>query len=164
MNLYNEEELKRISNLKDSNDRLEEFFKNKRAEWREKVEPLYKSLALDLPSVPKVKDILEVQSKSLIYRQDITDQINLFLNKRGKEIVKIKKLRQDKFVFYALGVGIKTNLGEKTILIDAHIAENDRCVELIESYVEFLRGTSDNLVNLGYSIKNMNDLFNYLGK
>ena len=67
-------------------------------------------------------------------------------------------------MFYALGVGLKTSLGEKNTLIDAHIAENERNIQLIENYVEFLRSTSKNLEALGFTIKNIIELMNYLGR
>ena len=54
-------------------------------------------------------------------------------------------------------------MGEKSILIDAHLAENDRAIELIESYITFLRDTNKNLESFGFTIKNMTELLNYLG-
>ena len=164
MNLYNQEEIERITKVKETNDKLEEFFNDKRADWNKNVEPLFKVLSVELSNPSNSKQILEAQSIALSFRQQINEQINFFLNKRSKETTKIKKLRQDKFVFYATGFGIKTNLGEKGILIDGHIAENDRCIELIESYIEFLRDTVRNLESLGFSIKNMIELMNYLGR
>ena len=164
MNLYNQEEVDRINKVKETNDKLEEFFNGKRGEWNKTVEPLFKVLTVDLSNPSNSKQILEAQSLALTYRQQINEQINFFLNKRSKETTKIKKLRQDKFIFYATGFGIKTNLGEKGILIDGHIAENDRSLELIESYIEFLRDTVRNLESLGFSIKNMIELMNYLGR
>lgn len=164
MNLYNQEELDRIQKTKDTNDRLEELFNDKRAEWNKQVEPLFKALTTDLSNPSNSKYILEAQSTALSFRQQINENINFFLNKRSKETTKIKRLRQDKFVFYAIGFQVKTNMGEKTILIDAHIAENDRCIELIESYITFLRDTVKNLEAFGYSIKNMIELMNYLGR
>lgn len=164
MNPYNQEEVERINKVKETNDRLEEFFNDKRAEWNKTVEPLFKVLTVDLSNPSNSKQILEAQSLALTHRQQINEQINFFLNKRSKETTKIKKLRQDKFIFYAIGFGIKTNLGEKGILIDGHIAENDRSLELIESYIEFLRDTVRNLESLGFSIKNMIELMNYLGR
>ena len=94
----------------------------------------------------------------------LNEQINFFLNKRSKETTKIKRLRQDKFVFYATGFGIKTNLGEKGILIDGHLAENDRSLEIIESHIQFMRDTVKNLESLGFAVKNMIELMNYLGR
>lgn len=164
MNLYNQDELDRINKTKETNDKLEEFFNDKRSEWNKVVDPLFQSLNVDLSNPSNSKIILNAQALALTHRQQINEQINFFLNKRSKETTKIKKLKQDKFIFYATGFGIKTNLGEKGILIDGHIAENDRCLELIESYVEFLRSTVKNLESLSYSIKNMIELMNYLGK
>lgn len=164
MNLYNEQEVERIRKVKETNDKLEEFFNDKRAEWNQTVEPLFKVLSLDMGNPSNSKQLLDAQALALTHRQQINEQINFFLNKRSKETTKIKKLRQEKFVFYATGFGIKTNLGEKGILIDGHIAENDRCMELIESYIEFLRDTVRNLESFSYSIKNMIELMNYLGR
>ena len=164
MNPYSQDEFDRISKVKETNDKLEEFFNDKRAEWNKNVEPLFKIIRVDLTNPSSAKDIMEAQSSALSYRQAISEQVNFFLNKRSKETTKIKKLRQDKFIFYATGFGIKTNLGEKGILIDGHLAENDRSLELIESYIEFLRDTTKNLESLSYSIKNMIELMNYLGR
>jgi hypothetical protein len=164
MNLYNQEEIDRINKAKETNDKLEEFFNDKRTEWNKTVDPLFKALSLDLSNTANAKDLLNSQSLALSHRQQINEQINFFLNKRSRETTKIKKLRQDKFVFYAIGFQIKTNMGEKAILIDGHLAENDRSIELIESYIEFLRDTVKNLESFGYSIKNMIELMNYLGK
>jgi hypothetical protein len=161
---YNQEEIDRITKVKETNDKLEEFFNDKRTEWNKNVEPLFKVIRVDLTNPTSPNQILEAQSLALSYRQGINEQINFFLNKRSKETTKIKKLRQDKFIFYATGFGIKTNLGEKGILIDGHLAENDRSLELIESYIEFLRDTTKNLESLSYSIKNMIELMNYLGR
>lgn len=164
MNAYNQEEIERINKAKETNDKLEEFFNDKRSEWNKNVEPLFKVIRVDLTNPTSPNQILEAQSLALSYRQQINEQINFFLNKRSKETTKIKKLRQDKFIFYATGFGVKTNLGEKGILIDGHLAENDRSLELIESYIEFLRDTTKNLESLSYSIKNMIELMNYLGR
>jgi hypothetical protein len=163
VNLYNEEELARIEKIKETNDKLEEFFNNKRVEWTSNVEPLFEVIKnnFNLESFSKV---VEAQSIALSFRQAINEQISFFLNKRSKEEVKLKKVKQDKFIFYALGIGLKTSLGEKNTLIDAHIGENERNIQLIENYVEFLRSTSKNLEALGFTIKNIIELMNYLGR
>lgn len=163
MNLYNEEELARIAKVKETNDRMEEFFNSKREEWTENLKPLFEIIKNNF-TLENSNKILEVQAQALTFRQILNEQISFFLNKRSKEEVKLKKLKQDKFIFYATGFGLKTNLGEKGLLIDAHIAENDRNLQLIENYIEFLRATSKNLESLGYTIKNIIDLMNYLGR
>jgi hypothetical protein len=163
MNLYPQEELDRINKIKETNDKLEEFFNEKREEWTRNVEPLFDVIKSNF-TLESFSKVVDSQATSLSYRQRINEQISFFLNKRSKEEVKLKKVKQDKFMFYALGVGLKTSLGEKNTLIDAHISENERNIQLIENYIEFLRSTSKNLESLGYTIKNIIELMNYLGR
>ncbi len=162
MNVYDEVELNRIKKTSETNDKMEDFFNDKRKEWNDNVMPLFKVLSINLNNNDASKSILEAQSISLSFRQEINEQISVFLSKRSREDIKIKKIRQDKFIFYATGFGIKTNLGEKTLLIDAHLAENERGIQLIENHIQFLRDTLKNLETFGFSIKNMIELLNYL--
>ena len=164
MNVYDKAELERIGKKKDANDRLEEYFNNKRKEVEETTSPLFKVLHIKPSAMSTIEPILDAQSTSLAYRQTLYDQINFFLNKRGKEVIGLKQLKQDKFIFYATGFGVKTNLSEKTLLIDAHLSENERCVQLYESHIDYLRDTIKNLESLSYAIKNMVDLMNYLSR
>jgi hypothetical protein len=163
MNIYTNEEVKRIEKIKETNDRLEDFFKVKRDEWNGTIDPLFDVLKLEITAKTSIK-IMETQSICLSYRQSITEQISSFLDKRSKQDVKLKKIKQDKFIWYATSFGIKTNMGEKTLLIDAHVAEEQRNIELIENYIEYLRQTNKNLESLQFTIKNIIDLFNYLSK
>lgn len=162
MNVYNAEEIARIEKSKETNQKLEEFFSTKRKEWNDLITPLFKVLSLDLDNPVSSSSILDAQSMALTHRQNINEEISLYLTKRSREETKIKKLKQDKFIFYATGFGVKTNLGEKGILIDGHLSENDRTMELIESYIQFLRDSIKNLEAFGFSIKNMIELMNYL--
>ncbi len=164
MNVYDKEELERINKVRESNERMEEFLSKQREDLNKNIEPLFKVLGVKFNDRPSLENIMDTQATSLVFRQSISEKINFFLNKRSKESIKLKKLKQDKFIFYATGFGVKTNLSEKTILIDAHLAENERTLELIESHIEYLRDTTKNLESLSYSIKNMVDLMNYLSK
>lgn len=161
MNVYTPEEIERINKVKETNDKLEEFFNGKREEWNNNIEPLFQALKTTFTLENSTK-IVELQSSALTYRQVINEQISYFLNRRSKEDVKLKKIKQDKFLYYAVGVGLKTSMGEKNVLIDAHIAENERAVFLIDNFIEFLRSSSKNLEGLGFSIKNIIELYNYL--
>jgi hypothetical protein len=164
MKVFNQEEVDRIKKVKETNEKMEDFFNDKRKTWNDLILPIFKVLSIDLTNPSNARQMLDSQANALTHRQQINEEINLFLSKRSRETTKVKKLRQDKFIFYATGFGIKTNLGEKGILIDGHLAENDRTIELIESYIEFLRDTVKNLESFGFSIKNMIELMNYLGK
>jgi hypothetical protein len=163
MNPYNQEEIDRINKIKETNDKLEDYFLSRREEWNSNLSPLFDVIKMNI-NLENSSKIMEVQSLALSYRQALNEQISFFLNKRTKEEVKNKKIRQDKFIYYATGFGLKTNMGEKSILIDAHLAENDRNILLIENHIEFLRNSSKNLESLGYTIKNIIELMNYLGR
>ena len=158
MIIYPPEELERIKKVQETNQRLEDFFKVRREEWNNSVEPLTEIFKMDL-NTQSAKKIMEVQALSLSYRQKINDEVSVFLEKRSKQDVKLKKLRQDKFAF-----AVKTNTTEKTIMIEAHIAEENRNIEIIDNYIDFLRSTNKNIESLQFTIKHIIELFNYLGR
>jgi hypothetical protein len=85
------------------------------------------------------------------------------LSTRSKDTVLLKKVKQEKFLFYTDSFAIKTNLTEKATLIEAHTAELIRKMELTESYVDYLRGTNKNLETLGYTVKDIIEYHKYLG-
>jgi len=165
MQLYDTAELERIEKIKTSNDKMEDFFKEKQEEWTKNIEPLFDVVSRKI-TLEMSEKMMESQALALTYRQMINEQITFFLNKRSREEVKFKKVKQDKFLFYSVGVGgsLKTNSGDKAILMDAHLAESERSMQLIESHIEFLRGCTKNLEGFGFTIKNMIDLMNVLGR
>jgi len=163
MNIYTKEEIEKIEKLKETNDKLEDFFTQKRNDWKIKIEPLFETIKVGLTKETSSK-IIDTQSYCLIFRQSINEQISNFLDRRSKQDVKLKRIKQDKFIWYATSFGVKTNMGEKTMLIEAHVAEEQRNIELIENYIEFLRQTNKNLESLQFTIKNIIELFNYIGR
>lgn len=163
MNIYSTEEIDRIEKIREVNDRLEEFFGDKRNEWNKYLEPLYTSVRTNITK-ETAQIMIQSQSDCVMYRQLINEQISNFLNRRSKQDVKLKRVRQDKFLWYATSFGIKTNMGEKTLLIEGHVAEEQRNIELIENYIEFLRATSKNLEGLQFTIKNIIELNNILNR
>ena len=103
MNVYSSEEIDRINKSKETNDRLEEYFKSKREEWNKNIDPLYSVLKIEINN-ESYKKILEAQSLCLSFRQILTEQISVFLDKRSKADVKLKSLKQEKFIWYAIGL------------------------------------------------------------
>ena len=161
MNLYTQEELDRIKKCFDKNQTMETYFETRMKDWNDKINPLFNVLKEKLTSPD---NIMENQALALSYKQIIMEQISLFLSKRSKEETNLKRLKQDKFILYAVSSPLKTNTGEKIMLIEGHIAENQRTLELIENHIEFLRSCSKNLDSFSYAIKNIIDLMNYLGR
>ncbi len=114
MNVYTPEEVERINKIKETNDRLEEFFNGKRLEWSKQLDPLFEVLKIEITTQTS-KRIMETQALCLTYRQMITEQISTFLDRRSKQDVKLKRIKQDKFIWYATSFGVKTNMGEKSL-------------------------------------------------
>lgn len=163
MNIYSPEEIERIEKIREVNDKLEDFFSEKRSEWNKNLEPLYTSVRTNITR-DTAQNMIQAQSDCIMFRQLINEQISNFLNRRSKQDVKLKKIKQDKFLWYATSFGVKTNVGEKTLLIEGHVAEEQRNIELIENYIEFLRATSKNLEGLQFTIKNIIELNNILSR
>ena len=161
---FDKEEIDFINSVREKNDKTEEFFLNSRQKWDNEIQPLLEQIKCDFNTLDNARKVMDVQATALAYRQNLYEQISFYLNKRSKESVKLKKIKQDKFLWYALNFGAKTNMGEKSILIDAHTAEMERTIEIIDVHIDFLRLCSKNLSDLGYNIKNIIELYNYLSK
>jgi len=164
MKVFTSTDLEIIKNKKESNDRLEEFLKGKRDEWNSKADVVFETIKHNNLNSSEFKKVIDSQSLALSYIQHLNDESSFFLNKMSKNATNVKLARQEKFLFYSTGFGIKTNMGEKKILIDAHIAEDDREMELIETHIDFLRETVKNLQTFNYSVKNIVSLMDFLGK
>lgn len=162
MNPFDKAEVERIRKTIELNKGMEDFFEKKRKDWDDMVIALFERSKIDLDNPTSLVEIAELESLSLSYRQRITDEINNFMNRRSSEYAKNKELKQHKFIYYATGYSIKTNKGEKDILIDGHLAHNERTTELIEGHIEYLRATYENLKSLNYSVKNTIELVKYL--
>lgn len=161
---FDSDEIEFINKIREKNDKTEEFLKSTRDRLEEQCKPLHDSTKY-IFSLDNAKNIMEMQLTALAFRQNIAEDMSFYLNKRSKEDVKMKKIRQDKYLWYAMGSAYKPkSLSESTILVDAHIAEMQRSIELIETHIEFLRTTAKNLDSLGYAIKNMVEFYNYLVK
>ena len=76
MNIYTEEEIQRIEKVKETNDRLEEFFKKKREDWNKTINPLFGVLKLDL-NQSNIRNIMDSQASSLSFNQMLTEEISL---------------------------------------------------------------------------------------
>lgn len=157
-------EVKRIEECKNYNDKLEEYFKERRIEWDKNITPLFEVLSIRHFSKSMFDKIINAQALGLSFRHQINDQISMFLNKRTKEEIKVKNLKHDKFLYYATGYGLKTNTGEKNILIDAHMAESERTLQIIDVHIDYLRDSVKTIESFQFSIKNIISLFDYIGK
>lgn len=147
-----------MEELFEKNNAMETFYSGKREEWTKCIMPLFKQLK-DVPQA-----VYEMQAEALSYRHGLNEEIAFFLSKLSKEMSSLKKAKRDRFVYYATGFSLKTNTGEKTVLTDGDLSENDRSIEMLQAHIEFLRDCVKTLDNLQFAVKNRVMLMEYLTK
>lgn len=140
------------------NEAMEQFLSQKREKWSENLMPLFEYLK-ETPTA-----VYEMQATALSYRHALNEEVAYFLNKLSKEMVVLRNFKKDKFIYYATGFGLKTNTGEKNVLVDGDLSENERCVELLQTHIEFLRDSVKTIDNLQYAVRNRVMLMEYLTK
>jgi len=142
-----------ITKLSELNEKYEGFLYQKRLDWNNKVNPLFNRVK-NSPD-----DLIELQALCLSYRHILTDEIAIFMSKLSKEIITYKTAKADRFMFYATGFGLKTNMSEKSILFDSELAELQRNKELLETHLEFLKETRSGCDNINWAIKNRIEIY-----
>lgn len=162
--IFSKEDLEEINRKRERNDKMEEFLKVKRSEWNDRIEGVFETIKHRNMNAQEYAKVIDAQALALSYIQKINEESSYFLNKMSKEDTSLKENKQEKFIFYSTGFGLKTNLGEKKILIDGHVAEDERGVQLLETHIDFLRESVKNLQSFNYSIKNLVALMEYLGE
>ena len=144
-----------IKQMKLVNEQLEDFFREKRAELLEKVEELISRPRRRELSATNTAKIVEEESLCLSYRGDLNNEISKYLNKLSRANVELKEAEHDKTIFYVSGAsGFKLSATQSKVMVESVCAEKERNCELIESYIEFLRGILKDLETFAFTIKN----------
>lgn len=146
------------TNVSDKNQKLEAFYTQKRESWTKCLMPLFNQLK-DVPQA-----VYEMQAEALSYRHSLNEEIAYFLQKLTSETSQMKQAKRDRFVYYATGFSLKTNTGEKSVLVDGDLAEIDRTIELMQLHIDFLRDCVKTVDNLQYAVRNRVMLMEYLVK
>ena len=169
---FDKEEIARIFETNQSNDRIEELLNKKIQNWKSEIDPLTKLMNVTF-NAENAKKVMEVQSTALSLRLKLIDEMAIYAQLRLKESVKYKKLYHEKSIWYSLGglpgscpIKVKEHFNPQAItkLIDAHVAESERTMELIEIHIESLKAFAKALSDIGYNIKNMIEYNNFLVK
>lgn len=166
MQLYEEGEIEKILKIKETNDKMEEFFNSERKKWADEIEPLNERINYTKENAQKIVDL---QASSLAFAQNVADEIALFMQKRIKEKNKLKKAVHERIMWYAIGrspLGLDRKLGSTQMsnVIDSHVSEYERTVQLVDGHIEYLRTVQKNLTTFGYMVKNNIEFLNYLTK
>lgn len=110
------------------------------------------------------KDLYIVDADITNFRQISTSEIRNYALMIYKENKKLKPLIKAKFEWYTTKyqVNIK-NSGDKMRLIESDVADLQYRIDILDVHTDFLKNTSDNLKQMGYTVKNRLELLNILG-
>ena len=162
--MYSDQEQERIDAIAIENEKYENYFEVKREKWNEELEPIFQAIYQNNFTLNNSRVIVDAQANALSLRQRLQGDISKYAQKLSKQKTANSLLSQEKFLFYSTNFGLKTNLGEKKLLIEGHLRENERQCNLIETHINFLRETASTLESFQYSVKNVIALIEYLGK
>ena len=137
---------KYINELDEYNNKMEDFLDSQRTKFDKEIKDLFIILASK-----NYKDFLDLQSKSF-YMQKLTKSNSLY-----------KKTFGERTEYYLTGFGIKTSDSIKTKLIERDMCEKNRNVKLLENHIEHLRECRNECDQIGYAIKNLIGLINFIG-
>ena len=132
---------KYINELDEYNNKMEDFLDSQRTKFDKEIKDLFIILASK-----NYKDFLDLQSKSLALRQSLQE-----------------KTFGERTEYYLTGFGIKTSDSIKTKLIERDMCEKNRNVKLLENHIEHLRECRNECDQIGYAIKNLIGLINFIG-
>jgi len=110
------------------------------------------------------KNLYIVDADITNYRQMTTSEIRTYALMIYKENKNLKPLIKGRFEWYSTKYQIALkNSGDKMKLIESDVAEIQYRIDLLDNHVDFLKGTGDNLKQMGYTVKNRLELLNILG-
>lgn len=155
--IYPDTEMKRIEVQKEINEKYETDCKKRRDGWTKQVKEVMSVTNNYNFSLGNSKPIIDAQAKSLNYRQALNAEIATYMKRLSGVRVELKELEQQKTAFY-LTNQVELNVkqkGERDKMIDGNLRENTRTAEILETHIEFLRGTRDQLNNFQFALKNV---------
>lgn len=152
------DETSKLEQYKQSTQKLEKQLDGEHKHWDTVLAKTSKQLRAD------AKQLYIVDADITNYRQMTTSEIRTYALMIYKENKSLKPLVKSRFEWYSTKyqIAIK-NSGDKMRLIESDVAEIQYRIDLLDNHVDFLKGTSDNLKQMGYTVKNRLELLNILG-
>ena len=138
-------------------ENVEEKILKRRAYWRSKVAEFSKRLKED------IKEVIDLQADVINHRQELVEEMTDFSFDIYRDLPMMKQMQKERFEFYSLKYQVKTNVGEKTKLIEADLRFMQAKIDLYEAYIHYLKDTMKNFYDFHYSIKNKVAILNILG-
>lgn len=152
------DEVNKLEQYRQSTIQLENQLESEHKHWNSVLAKTSKLLRAD------AKNLYIVDADITNYRQMTTSEIRIYALMIYKENKILKPLIKKRFEWYSTKYQITIkNSGDKMRLIESDVAEIQYRIDLLDNHVDFLKGTSDNLKQMGYTVKNRLELLNILG-
>lgn len=137
---------------------LEKQLEGEHRQW----DKILKDLSIKLKA--DAKSLYIVDADITNYRQMTSSEIRTYALSIHRENKSLKPLVKNRFEWYSTKYQINIkNSGDKMKLIESDVAELQYRIDLLDNHVDFLKNTSDNLKQMGYTVKNRLELLNILG-
>lgn len=148
----------KLDQYRQATNQLEKQLDSEHTNWNSILAKMSKQLRGD------AKNLYIVDADITNYRQIATSEIRTYALMIYKENKTLKPLIKKRFEWYSTKyqIGVK-NSGDKMKLIESDVAEIQYKIDLLDNHVDFLKSTSDNLKQMGYTVKNRLELLNILG-
>lgn len=148
----------KLDQYRQATNQLEKQLDSEHLNWNSILAKMSKQLRGD------AKNLYIVDADITNYRQIATSEIRTYALMIYKENKTLKPLIKKRFEWYSTKyqIGVK-NSGDKMKLIESDVAEIQYKIDLLDNHVDFLKSTSDNLKQMGYTVKNRLELLNILG-
>ena len=148
----------KLAQYKQTTQQLEKQLDGEHKHWDSVLAKTSKQLRAD------AKQLYIVDADITNYRQMTTSEIRTYALMIYKENRALKPLIKARFEWYSTKYQINIkNSGDKMKLIESDVAELQYRIDLLDNHVNFLKGTGDNLKQMGYTVKNRLELLNILG-
>lgn len=109
------------------------------------------------------KKLIDIQAEIISQKQNITDEVRIYVVKVAKDLSKKKALFKPHYEFYKNKYPIKQSTGETAKLIESDLYLHERKLDVYAAYIEFLKESLKNLESLNFGVKNRIELINQYG-
>lgn len=133
--------------IKEANEELESKLFKDRAEWKDKITELIRT-------IKNMNAISDCQINMLSYRQILLDKVTDFKTMIYKRNATWEKYYRSQYREYTLNYDVKLTSGEKHQFIKAELSSLKNQIDLLQSHVDYYYECIKTLDNLAFAIRN----------
>jgi len=133
--------------IKASNEELESKLSKDRAEWKDKITELIRT-------IKNMNAISDCQINMLSYRQILLDKVTDFKTMIYKRNATWERYYRSQYREYTLNYDVKLTSGEKHQFIKAELSSLKNQIDLLQSHVDYYYECIKTLDNLAFAIRN----------